>query len=191
MIKSLWDARIIDVLPRIVGGQDWVIALSRALGQHLQMTLQFADESQIYTAIDTVSEEILDALAVAWKIDWYDTDYSLERKRIIVKTGMTVRRYMGTVYATRTLAQAIFPGSEIEEWFEYDGEPGTFRIITDTELSDDDVKFFAEMIEKVKNVRSHLETILVARETTMEFYAGVGSKTTYIPAPILEYDSDI
>lgn len=110
MIKSLKDARITDALPRIVAGQDWVIALSNALGVQHEQTIQFADDSQIYTNLDNVSEDILDTLAINWKIDWYDTDYSIEQKRRIIKMAILVRRLMGTPYATRIQADAIYPG---------------------------------------------------------------------------------
>ena len=77
MIKSLREARIVDGVPRIVAGQEWVQALSEALGVLHEKTLDFADASQIYTALDTAPEDVLDALAVNWKIDWYDTDYTV------------------------------------------------------------------------------------------------------------------
>lgn len=131
MIKSLQDARITDALPKVVASRDWVKALSRALGVVHETTLGFADKSQIYTAIDTAPEIVLDALAVNWKIDWYDTSYSLEKKRRIVKTAMDVRRIMGTARATRMQADAIYPGTMLEEWFEYNGEAGYFRLFVD------------------------------------------------------------
>ena len=84
--------------------------------------------SQVYTAIDTVAEEVLDALAVNWKIDWYDTGYDIEQKRRIVKTALNIRRTMGTAGAARTQADAIYPGTKLEEWFEYGGTPGKFRL---------------------------------------------------------------
>ena len=56
MIKSLREARIVDGVPRIVAGQDWVQALSAALGVLHEKTLGFADASQIYTALDTAPE---------------------------------------------------------------------------------------------------------------------------------------
>lgn len=136
MIKSLREARIVDGVPRIVAGQEWVQALSEALAVLHEKTLDFADASQIYTALDTAPEVILDALAVNWKIDWYDTDYTLEQKRRIVKTALTVRRLMGTVRAVRLQADAVYPGTELEEWFNYGGDPGYFRLfvnITDTD----------------------------------------------------------
>ena len=136
MIKSLREARIVDGVPRIVAGQEWVQALSEALGELHEKTMDFADASQIYTALDTVSETVLDILAVNWKIDWYDTSYSIEQKRRIVKTSLEVRRLMGTVRAAKLQADAVYPGTEVEEWFNYGGDPGYFRLfvnITDTD----------------------------------------------------------
>jgi phage tail P2-like protein len=131
MIKSLRDARITDGLPRVVARQDWVQAFAEALGVVHSLTMDYAQNSQIYTAIDTTPEVVLDALAVNWKIDWYDTGFSIEQKRRIVKTAMDVRRTMGTAYATRLQADAIYPGTMVEEWFEYQGEAGTFRLCID------------------------------------------------------------
>ena len=102
MIKSLRDAQIIDGLPRIVREQPWVKALSMAAAVLHKKTMDYIDGSQIYTAIDSVAEPVLDALAVNWKIDWYDTGYDIDRKRRIVKTALTIRRTMGTVGAVRT-----------------------------------------------------------------------------------------
>lgn len=95
MIKSLRQARITDGLPRVLARQEWVIALSEALGLALGKTLDYTDESQIYTRLDTAPEAVLDVLAVDWKIDWYDTELTVEQKRRIVKTALTVRRLMG------------------------------------------------------------------------------------------------
>lgn len=135
MIKRLREARIVDGVPRIVAGQKWVQALSEALGALHEMTLDFADASQVYTALDNAPEAILDILAVNWKIEWYDTDYTLDQKRRIIKTALTVRRLMGTVRAVKLQADAIYPGTDVEEWFTYGGEPGCFRLfvnISDT-----------------------------------------------------------
>ena len=128
MIKSLRDAQITDGLPRIVREQPWVKALSMAAAALHKKTMDYIDGSQIYTAIDSVAEPVLDALAVNWKIDWYDTGYDIDRKRRIVKTALTIRRTMGTVGAVRAQADAIYPGSTLEEWFEYGGTHGRFRL---------------------------------------------------------------
>lgn len=116
MIKDLRDARLVDAVPRVVAGQDWVRALSEAVGVLHERTLRYIDDSQIYTSLDTATEPVLDALAINWKVDWYDTGYSVEQKRRIIKTALTVRRLMGTVGAVKLQADAIYPGTMLEEW---------------------------------------------------------------------------
>ena len=128
MIKSLRQARITDGLPRVLARQEWVIALSEALGLALGKTLDYTDESQIYTRLDTAPEAVLDVLAVDWKIDWYDTELTVEQKRRIVKTALTVRRLMGTAAAVKLQVHAIYPEAAVTEWFQYDGRPGCFRV---------------------------------------------------------------
>ena len=115
MIKSLRQARITDGLPRVLARQEWVIALSEALGLALGKTLDYTDESQIYTRLDTAPEAVLDVLAVDWKIDWYDTELTVEQKRRIVKTALTVRRLMGTAAAVKLQVHAIYPEATVTE----------------------------------------------------------------------------
>lgn len=169
MIKSLREARIRDGLPRVLASQGWVLAMSEALGVIHKRTLDFADNSQVYTALDDVPEVILDALAINWKIDWYDTDYSIGQKRRVVKTALTVRRLMGTVRAVKLQANAIYPGTALKEWFEYGGTPGCFRVIV--ALAEQGISFeqYLQLINGVllcKNVRSHLEGVSFEWEDT-------------------------
>lgn len=41
MIKDLRDARLVDAVPRVVAGQDWVRALSEAVGVLHERTLRY------------------------------------------------------------------------------------------------------------------------------------------------------
>lgn len=182
MIKSLQDVLLTDALPRIVAGQDWVIALAGAVGEMHRRTMQYIDASQIYTSLDTASEEVLDALAINWKIDWYDSSYAIEQKRRIAKTALTVRRLMGTVAAVKLQIDAIYLGTELEEWFEYGGEPGVFRLylnVTETTPSNPAKIFSAEEMERrlitAKRWSAHLESMsyMVKRGIAMEAEVGV------------------
>ncbi len=112
MIKSLKNAQIADGLPRILGEQPWVKALSMAMLELHQKTMGYIAGSQIYTAIDTVAEEVLDALAVDWKIDWYDTGYDIEQKRRIVKTALNIRRTMGTAGSCKNAGRRNLSGNK-------------------------------------------------------------------------------
>lgn len=168
MIKSLKDARLTDGLPRIVAGQDWVIALSEALGELHEKVLGYADGSQIYTALDTCSEEILDILAVNLKIDWYDTSFSIEQKRSMIESCIESRRVMGTARAVKLQASAIYPGTDIKEWFEIGTTPGTFDVYMHALPKDAQLKQYLNTIEMTKNVRSHLRNIQVFLEGDLD-----------------------
>lgn len=111
-------------------------------------------------------EEVLDALAVNWKIDWYDTGYDIDQKRRIVKTALNIRRTMGTVSAVKAQADAIYPGSTLEEWFDFNGQPGTFRMTVDVTTTGPgntlDVFGTAEIERRLtmaKRYSSHLESM--------------------------------
>lgn len=178
MIKSLMDAEIRDGTPRILGDQPWVKALSLAVLELHRRTMGYIDGSQIYTDIDTVREEVLDVLAVNWKIDWYDTEYDLEQKRRIVKTALTIRRTMGTAAAVKAQADAIYPGSTVEEWFEYGSKPGYFRLRVNIMTVEEQEKFAAMSMAEVerrlaaaKRFSSHLEEV--------EYYDAGGTATAW------------
>lgn len=178
MIKSLYHAQIADGVPRVLREQPWIKALSLAVWELHKQTMEYIDGSQIYTAIDTVGEEVLDALAVNWKIDWYDTDYDIEQKRRIVKTALNIRRTMGTVAAVKAQADAIYPGSTLEEWFQYGGEPGYFRLRVNIMTVEEQEKFAAMSLREIerrlaaaKRFSAHLEEV--------EYYDAGGTATAY------------
>lgn len=167
MIKSLRQARITDGLPRVLARQEWVIALSEALGLALGKTLDYTDESQIYTRLDTAPEAVLDVLAVDWKIDWYDTELTVEQKRRIVKTALTVRRLMGTAAAVKLQVHAIYPEATVTEWFQYDGRPGCFRVslpLPKEGITAAEYRRLKTGILTTKNERSHLDVINIQHE---------------------------
>lgn len=167
MIKSLRQARITDGLPRVLARQEWVIALSEALGLALGKTLDYTDESQIYTRLDTAPETVLDVLAVDWKIDWYDTELTVEQKRRIVKTALTVRRLMGTAAAVKLQVHAIYPEATVTEWFQYDGKPGCFRVslpLPKEGITAAEYRRLKTGILTTKNERSHLDVINIQHE---------------------------
>lgn len=175
MIKSLRQARMTDGLPRVLARQEWVIALSEALGLALGKTLDYTDESQIYTQLDTAPETVLDVLAVDWKIDWYDTALTVEQKRSIVKTALTVRRLMGTAAAVKLQVHAIYPEAAVEEWFQYDGRPGCFRVtlpLPKEGITAAEYRRLKTGILTTKNERSHLDVIDIRYECETEVLTG-------------------
>ena len=130
MIK-LTDARLTDALPKTLAEQPWVQALSEASRKMRRRVMAYADRTRLFCDIDEASEEALDALAVELQTPLYKNDYPLTVKRQIVKNSMLYYIRSGTRGAVEELLADIYQGAEVEEWFEYGGEPNYFRVAID------------------------------------------------------------
>lgn len=130
MIK-LTDARLTDALPKTLAEQPWVQALAEASRKMRRRVIAYADRTRLFCDIDEASEEALDALAVELQTPLYKNDYPLTVKRQIVKNSMLYYIRSGTRGAVKELLADIYQGAEVEEWFEYGGEPNYFRVAID------------------------------------------------------------
>lgn len=130
MIK-LTDARLTDALPKTLAEQPWVQALAEASRKMRRRVIAYADRTRLFCDIDEASEEALDALAVELQTPLYKNDYPLTVKRQIVKNSMLYYIRSGTRGAVEELLADIYQGAEVEEWFEYGGEPNHFRVAID------------------------------------------------------------
>lgn len=130
MIK-LTDARLTDALPKTLAEQPWVQALAEASRKMRRRVMAYADRTRLFCDIDEASEEALDALAAELQTPLYKNDYPLTVKRQIVKNSMLYYIRSGTRGAVEELLADIYQGAEVEEWFEYGGEPNYFRVAID------------------------------------------------------------
>lgn len=130
MIK-LTDARLTDALPKTLAEQPWVQALAEASRKMRRRVMAYADRTRLFCDIDEASEEALDALAVELQTPLYKNDYPLTVKRQIVKNSMLYYIRSGSRGAVEELLADIYQGAEVEEWFEYGGEPNYFRVAID------------------------------------------------------------
>ncbi|MFO7153929.1 MAG: phage tail protein I [Caldicoprobacter oshimai] len=148
-------------------------ALCAALTPHFR---QLADEVKaciIYARLNALDNQALDELAWQLHIDWYDPKASLEVKRQLIKNALKVHRYRGTPYAVEQVIQDYFGDGYIEEWFEYGGQPYHFRVITsNSAVTGEQAAQFAMAVEKVKNIRSRLEQIIITMSAEMPVYLG-------------------
>ena len=118
----------------------------------------------IYSRIDELPEDLLDILAKDCKVDWYDFDADIATKRRQLATNWHVRKRLGTVAAVKTALQAVWPDTTVEEWFDYGGDPGYFRVLLGIDSSGT-VNFSkaVRMIDIFKPVRAHVDGYPILR----------------------------
>lgn len=131
MSKTIYNADYSECLPEALKKDPKMVALANATAAALLDTSGIMDTVLIYSRFDELPEELVDILAYDMHVDWYDYNYPLEAKRDLVKNSVKVHKKMGTKYAIETALSSLFPESEVEEWFQYEGEPGHFHIILD------------------------------------------------------------
>lgn len=183
MIK-LSDAELISVLPPLLKDDNDVQALSYAYKKGMEKMLAYAGLSSLYAEIDTLPNDIVDLLALELQSQYYDESMDINIKRDIVKNSIAWYAKGGTVSAVDEMVQTVFGEGKVVEWYEYDGVPGTFHIETNTELSPDIIKMFNEIIERVKNKKSHLTNVQVNRKVQQPIYLAACSRN--LPHIIVE-----
>ena len=178
---GLTKENLVATLPPALRTDPSVVALAEALGEVLAVRPAEIERLRIYPAIDTLDEPLLDILAHDFKVDWWDADYSLEEKRRTLKDSWRVHRLLGTRAAVEMAISAIYPNTQVVEWWEYDGEPYHFRLhinVSDDNIESDKQRRVLSRLNTYKNLRSHLDTINY-RMTAQAAEAGTGAACTH------------
>lgn len=134
---------------------------------------------------DTCPSNVLPWLAWAFSVDDWDTNWTDEQKRKVIKESVYSQRIKGTIGAVTRQLAALGYEIKILEWFqqEPEGTPYTFQVyITANQypLTQNDYRKILQVIETNKNLRSHLdETQLIVRsedKTTVGIVCGTGNE---------------
>lgn len=129
----------------------------------------------IYSRIDEIEDEnILDLLAWQFHIEGYDKAQNIQEKKNLIKNAIELHRHKGTPYAIKKVFESLGILAELQEWFEYNGEPYKFKVLMISIIQDEDTyKKLVELINEYKNVRSWLDNISFHREYSNSVYCGI------------------
>lgn len=183
---SLYDGQITDILPLNITDDPAVKAYSLALRDVMREYLDCLKLVYIYENIEELPDDILDLMAIELRTQYYSDNLDIDVKRSLVRNTLIWYMTAGTPAAVEELVAAVFGEGEVKEWFDYGGNPYYFKIVTNATLTPDMMDYFSDMIRRVKNARSHIESIEVHRDIEGNYYAGVGLNTSYKPAAIID-----
>ena len=170
---------LLQLIPEQFRSDPATIALCNAfqpvfdlLDQQMQLVL-------IYTNIDNLSGAVLDELAWGWDVLWYDPTDTILARRQTIKDALKVFSTMGTAGAIKRAVSAAFGDASVEEWWEYNADPGYFRILVeDPEATAARATAFLKIVNAVKNARSHLDQIILMKISQAPMYWGAASSIT-------------
>lgn len=130
--------------------------------------------------IDELEADQIDDLAKQIGIAWYDDGADIISKRNVLKNYENVLAIAGTPDAVKYAVKDLFGDVEIIEWPEYGGQPYHFKMIVNAKLTEDNTKRFTAAIDKMKNVRSIIDSLETMRKSSVTFYVGSEYTSMYI-----------
>ena len=165
---GLTKENLMTALPLALRGDPAVTALAETIAETLSRRWSEVDRVRIFANIDQLEAPLLDILARDLKVDWYDYDYPVAAKRAVIKSSIMVHKRLGTVYAVKAALGSVFPGSEVEEWFDYGGEPYRFQVTLNTARSRAPAECFSirRTVDYYKRFSAHMDGLV--------FQCGVG-----------------
>lgn len=186
---GLTKENLVATLPVALQKDPSAVALAEAMAELLARRPEEIDRLRIYPDIDRLDERMLDILAYDFKVDWWDPDYSLEEKRRTLKDSWRVHKILGTKAAVERAISAIYPHTQVLEWWQYDGEPYHFRLdinITNDSINSDKQRRVLERLNYYKSLRSHNDGVTYFVEAEPAIAKAVSSvsgikETAHIP----------
>ena len=142
--EDFYSADFTNSLPPALKNDPDMMALAQTISAQLQTTAAEVRKNIIYARIDDLDEATLDV------------------KRRTIRDSIQVHRRLGTKYAVEKALGAVYPGTKVEEWFEYGGDPYKFRVVigaTEAGITADRQAAVLDRVRFYKNLRSHLEAI--------------------------------
>jgi len=112
---------------------------------------------------DRCPTHILPWLAWEMSVDVWNENWTEEIRREVIKASLEVHKRKGTLGAIKRALNAFqFDDVKVEEWFDYGGNPYTFRVFIDIVTDGFDIMKMDEVFAVImssKNARSHLESL--------------------------------
>lgn len=132
---------------------------------------------------DECPVELLGYLAWAMSVDDWDDNWTEAVKRKVIASSIYVHRNKGTKAGVQAALEALDLGVKLSEWFEYGGDPFTFRAEVELNgrgLNPAEIQSIFKAIANSKNARSYLESLRIFLTQRAEIIIGMATISSRI-----------
>lgn len=171
---KLSNIEFLRLIPQFMRNDDAVRGLAAAIDSIVPKLSESIGKLSTWDRIDELGGAELDELAWELNIPWYDASASLDIKRDVIKNSDKVYAHLGTKWAVENVIHSYFGDGKIEEWFQYDGEPGHFRVLSSNpSLNNERLTEFLNLLDKVKRASAKLDGISITLDAELALSMGV------------------
>ena len=175
----LTELEFIRLLPRFMREDGAVRGLSIGMDLLAPELDRRIKTLSTWDRLDELTEPELDELARELNILWYDYGAAVGTKRDLVRNSDKVYQRLGTKWAVESVIGSYFGDGYITEWFEYEGEPGHFRVYSNNpSLTQERLVEFLNLLSKVKRASAKLDGVYITLTGQMPLSAGIGLHET-------------
>ena len=166
------SVKLHDILPSSLSADKTISDIIKSLDGIFSDIDKEIELIKLYENLDSQPTEVLDLLAWQYHVDFYDYSYSDDVKRNLIRQSIAWHRRKGTPSAVEDMVTTIYSSAEVQEWWEYGGQPFHFKVnIYGEEITDPvSLNNLRDSVYAVKNARSVFDGF--------EFYASKGATTT-------------
>lgn len=176
---KLTDIEFIKLLPQFMREDKANQGLAAAIDEIVPQLARSVELLSTWDHIDELSEAELDELAWELNILWYDHGADISVKRELVKNSDKVYQRLGTKWAVESVINSYFGEGHVEEWFEYGGEPGHFRVSSpNPSLNAESFDAFINLLNKVKRASAKLDGVFITLAGQVSMAAGMAYHET-------------
>lgn len=157
---SIWQPKIL--LPHLLENDARLNSARSALENALADLSRDSRLCLFLPRLNEIDGELLDVLANQYHVDFYESDMPDDIKRSLITDSVLFHRRKGTPAAIEEVVRKLFAQADIEEWFEYGGEPYHFRLIQNISADDESadrrvINQLRAAVAEAKNTRSWVD----------------------------------
>ena len=176
---GLTAKNMVRMLPEPMKRDDGTAAMARVAAEELERRGIESGLPRLWGRFDDMAGDLLDILAEDLGLTWYDSDAPAAVKRELLKNSGQVFRRLGTKWAVENVIGTYFGEGFVREWFEYDGEPGHFRVYSPNQsVNQERLEEFLSLLERVKRTSAKLDGIFITLTGMMPLCAGMAVRET-------------
>ena len=112
---SIFNPNMAKLLPKFMKADETDVALSHAMDVLLAKPANKSKILRKWDQIDNMNDAQLDEMAWEFNIDWWDSSFSLETKRSVIRTCYRVHEKRGTKWAVEELITSAFGMGKVTE----------------------------------------------------------------------------
>lgn len=166
MSKTIYDVTLAELLPINMNPDVKMQCICAAFDAMSKMATDAVQSASVLTAIAGQDNTVTDLLALQENVDYYNQTLPLDIKRNLVKNAGVIHKIKGTPGAVEKVARLVFGSAQVQEWYEYGGNPYTFRVlINEFPDSENQLGEVRRAIENSKNARSWLDDVIIIAST--------------------------